>query len=466
MIASAFGAGLKALAPVLPDIGAGISEIISAVSDWLEVNEPSIKLIEFLNDLNKALKDLPDNAFKKVGEGLSQLNAESILFLGIVLAPLVTILGNLALKMVLMSVIVPIFSAALTILEGVLALLIHTIIPALLPVLLLAGVFLTLKNNTFGITDNIREVGKHFSEIKDAIGDGRWVDALKNFGGAVGDIVITLLKLPFGIATEFVDGITKLAGIDFNAEERIKGWQPFVDFLSIKLKGAIDDITSQFDADNPDSFVSKISALPQDISNAVSGLDIDGWITKPFRDAGINIKLDFFDKIIKDIGEFPKRIVDGAKDIGKALEENLYKPFAEWLGKIGGLFDPILDALDKIGSFLGLASGTVQISTSGVVGSGPDIPSPAVGEHAKGGTFSGWSWVGEKGPELMYSPRQIGVLSNPLSKLLTNLINPPASSATYNNTRNNNYSPTFNAAPTSDMLRANRSLYEEWLYGV
>lgn len=125
----------------------------------------------------------------------------------------------------------------------------------------------------------------------------------------------------------------------------------------------------------------------------------------------------FFRSIVQGLADMLKNIA------AQILQNSVTKLLTNLFGSLlGGLFG---GALSGGGGASHAPSGLTSISLGGALG--------GIGGHAAGGHATGWSWVGEKGPELAYFGNGGHVLSNPDSMKVAgttnvyNTINVPVS---------------------------------------
>lgn len=224
--------------------------------------------------------------------------------------------------------------------------------------------------------------------------------------------------------------------------------------------------------------------LPESFNGLDSELRIN--FKHPFVRNNLDIEQGF-----EDLGQAFKDFVAGIPGFFEGLEialgTSLVGPFERAGTAIVNALQPVVDRINWILEKLGVI-GTAEINA----------PTPQQGSaatyagqqfqqqqgspweqfkdllgFAQGGVFKGWGWVGENGPELMYSGLPSMVLPNGISQLiasesqLTNRIGQMID-RDYRGSGPNYayYQPTFNGSPTIETRKANNDMYHQWLYST
>lgn len=225
--------------------------------------------------------------------------------------------------------------------------------------------------------------------------------------------------------------------------------------------------------------------LPESFNGLDSELRIN--FKHPFVRSNLDIEQGF-----EDLGQAFKDFVAGIPGWFEGLADKLWYNFTyPFIWAFNGIIDAanlVIGAINEILRLLGLVGGadlTVGETNRMVMGQpGQTAAAKAVGttdywskskakERASGGMFKGWSWVGERGPELMYSGMPSMVLPSGISRLismesqLTNRIG-QLIDRDYRGSGPNYayYQPTFHGTPSIEARKANNDMYHQWLYST
>lgn len=380
------------------------------------------------------------------------------------------------------------------------------------PYALLALAVLAVQTNFGGVKDKLKQVG-------DGIKEG---DLKKTLDG----IVDSLTAIPIGIATWIGDQV----GI--NVPEGLKSWKTNIKLISLIIEaipGYIDSFIEKATGidvgEGWETFKLVITLIKSAllwswtyVSEFVQALlDIVVPIAWDAFKETITNTWDNIKEIPGKIGEFISQVADIVMPDDLGLIEDafafiksglevvpaLIEGFINWLGKIKmpGALQAIADAIAVILN----APGWVidKITGGGGDGTTPYVPTASdfgtqslnnrmrydrliaqglppeearieSGFNAHGGNFSGWSMVGEQGPELVFSRNNSLVIPNNWSNKIMELINRESLlTNSINRLVDRNYlgsgpqyayyQPTFQGTPSAEMRQVNNDMYHQWL---
>ena len=165
------------------------------------------------------------------------------------------------------------------------------------------------------------------------------------------------------------------------------------------------------------------------------------WFIKDGLPAIKQIATDLWEKVLKPLAELLRDIwekyakpalealakffrEEGPK-IGQFISDTIGKALDVLLGVVKGIVDWVGQAIQKIRELLGLQGpvATMNAEVDKLSSSGLNIPG-----HAAGGTAAAgeWSWVGERGPELVHWGQSANIFPAGLSQAISGLMAAPA----------------------------------------
>jgi murein DD-endopeptidase MepM/ murein hydrolase activator NlpD len=211
---------------------------------------------------------------------------------------------------------------------------------------------------------------------------------------------------PKAAIQELVDGVLeKLGDLSTKAEDKVKEvWkQAMAWFQKLTTEGETETGTLR------DKVVAVLSDL---MTKGIAVFKDAAWeaikdaITAPFRNAKLELELI--------VGSLAGVVANAFNDIIGVIESfiNSFKDAINWIGDKLGI-KAIITGEINLPRILGVGASSGNGGGSGEAVNGPMLNATGTKDFP-----GGWSWVGEKGPELMKLPPGVAIAPHGLSKLL------------------------------------------------